>query len=114
MFQYRIAIPSTFSDELVSLLRERASLEGVVPLPVDLRDDDPMSVQGHAPMAVFLVHDPDRHSVVAIKSWIETRSDPQLDVRGEEPGEGFKFSFAQNSLDDVTAWAARQTARVGS
>ena len=111
MFQYRIAVPAGFSDELVTLLRNNVSLEGIVPLPFDLRSDDPLSVEADAPMAVFLVHDPDNHSIAAIKSWVDSRADPQLDVRGEEPGAGFSLSFTRHPVEDLTAWAARQTQR---
>ncbi len=113
MYRYRIAIPANYSDQLVAVLRDNASVEGVVPLPPDLQSNDPLDVQSDVPMAVFLVRDPHQNTPGIIHRWLETRNEPQLDIRGEDSQGHYTLSFAAHTLDEIERWAAERTLEAG-
>jgi len=114
VYQYRVAVPIAFSDEVENLLAGSAnvSLEAVMPAPPDLSGpDSAMMSQPNPIMAVMLVYGHDLNSITTLKSWLASRrGEHAIDLRGEEPRGRFTFSFHDHTLEEIMDWASQSSA----
>jgi hypothetical protein len=113
VYQYRVAVPISFSDEMESVLAGKASvsLEAVLPAHADIPPTQSTPSQPSSAMAVLLIYGNDLDSVATLKSWLASRrGEHGIDLRGEAPRGRFTFSFHDHTLEEIIDWATQSSA----
>ncbi len=112
MYEYRIAVPAEFADEIENVLRDKAEVRRVetVPTPDEMASDEEWAIQSGTPLAILSIKSPTLQSVSSLKSWLDNRfGDPYVDIRAQEPSGAFHFSFQAHGAHEIKDWIENQT-----